>query len=164
MKKLLLALLMLCGLAEAAELQPFGRGEMARLLAAREGRAFVLTLWSVDCPHCGTTLRQLAALAKSEPRLDLVVVNTDGVGADAGAIAAKLAAVGLGKRASWVFDDAPERLRFEIDRRWGGEMPRTYLFERDHKVAAYSGRIDGKVLKQWLARNPPSAASTAGTP
>lgn len=161
MRRLLLALLLLCGLAQAAELRPFGRGEMARLLAAREGRAFVLTLWSVDCAHCGTTLRQLAALAKSEPGLDLVVINTDG-GGDAGAINAKLAAVGLSERASWVFNDAPERLRFEIDRRWGGEMPRTYVFERDHKAAAYSGNIDGEVLRQWLARNPLSAARLAG--
>lgn len=146
------SLLCLHALAAAAELRPFGRGEMARLLAEREGRPFVLTLWSIECPHCGGTLRQLAALAKANPRLDLVVVNTDSFG-ERPAIAAKLEATGLARRATWVFgDEAPERLRFEIDRRWGGEMPRTYLFDRQHRALAFSGPVEAQALRQWLAQ------------
>lgn len=155
MKKLaclLASLLLLVGaVAQAAELRPFAKGDMARLLAERQGRPFVLTLWSVDCPHCKGTLRQLAALAKAHPRLDLVVVNTDS--ADEGkTIAAMLKGVGLGARDTWVFTGVPERLRYEIDRRWGGEMPRTYLFEPDHQFAAFSGPLEPAALDQWLAR------------
>lgn len=146
-------LLLACAWAQAAELRPFGAGEMARQLADRPGRGFALTLWSTDCPHCKTTLRQLAALAKAHPGLDLIVVNTDSPD-ESKTIAAMLAAVGFGTRATWVFADAaPERLRYEIDRRWGGEMPRTYLFESDHQFAAFSGPVDPAALRQWFARS-----------
>ena len=38
---------------------------------------------------------------------------------------------GLGKVEQWVFaDPMPERLRFEIDRRWYGELPRTHFYDR----------------------------------
>lgn len=148
------AALLLNGWAGAADLRPFGRGEMVRLLAERQGRPFALTLWSIDCPHCKGTLRQLAALAQAQPQLDLVVVNTDNLG-EKKTIAAMLDATGLAQRDTWVFgDEAPERLRFEIDRRWGGEMPRTYLFDGDHKVVAFSGPVAAEALQQWLARNP----------
>lgn len=147
------ALLLASAAAVAADLKPFGRGEMARLLAERPARPFALALWSIDCPHCKGTLRQLAALAKANPRFDLVVVNTDNIG-ERKTIAAMLDACGLAERDTWVFgDEAPERLRYEIDRRWGGEMPRTYLFDGDHKATAFSGPVAEEALRQWLARN-----------
>ncbi len=157
-------LLLACAWTQAAELRPFGTGDMTRLLAERQERPFVLTLWSTDCPHCMTSLRQLAALAKAHPKLDLVVVNTDGP--DEGkTVAAMLAAVGFGARDTWVFAGAaPERLRYEIDRHWGGEMPRTYLFESDHRFAAFSGPVDPAALRQWLARNSNGGQPQGGRP
>ena len=155
MRKLLFALLTVLGIAaaSAAELRPFGQGEMARLLAEHQGRPFALTLWGLDCPYCKGTLRQLAVLARTHPTIDVVVVSTDTPG-ESKAIAAMLATTGLAKRDTWVFgDEAAERLRYEIDRRWAGEMPRTYLFDRDHKVTAFSGPLADGVLKQWLSRN-----------
>lgn len=155
MSKLLLVWLALMAIqsACAAELRAFGQGEMARQMAEHQGRAFVLTLWGLDCPYCKGTLRQLAALAKTHPAIDVVVVSTDSLG-DGKAIAAVLATAGLTKRDTWVFaDEAAERLRYEIDRRWAGEMPRTYLFDREHKVTAFSGPLAEGVLKQWLKRN-----------
>ncbi len=152
MKRLLLLLgWLLLASAQAAELRPFDRGEMARLLATHEGHPFALVLWSIDCPHCKNTLRQFSALARTNPGIDLVVVNTDNLG-ERKTIATMLAATGLAKADTWVFgDEAPERLRFEIDRRWGGELPRTYLFDRDHHARAFSGPVEEDALKRWLA-------------
>lgn len=150
---LILATLLLTQAAEAAELHPLGRGDVARLLAERQGRPVAVTLWSIDCPHCKGTLRQLAALAKANPRVDLLVISTDNLG-ERKTIGAMLAAAGLGERDTWVFgDEAPERLRFEVDRRWGGEMPRTYLHDVDRKVTAFSGTVGDDALADWLARN-----------
>jgi hypothetical protein len=61
---------------------------------------------------------------------------------------------GLEKSAQWIFADAmPERLRFEIDRRWHGELPRTYLYDRRHTVQAFSGLIPPEHLAQWVRDN-----------
>lgn len=139
--------------AIATEIKPFGRGEMARLQAERNGRPFVLTLWSLECAHCTGTLKQLARLARQHPRVDLVVVGTDPADAQA-AIVKKLSATGHARRATWVFDaEAPERLRHEIDPHWSGEMPRTYLVDADGHRTAYSGPVSDAELKRWLTRN-----------
>lgn len=155
MTRLLVVLLfaVLTASAQGADLHPLGRGDIGRLLAERQGHPVALTLWSVDCPHCKGVLRQLAALTKRSPGVELIVVSTDNIG-ERKTIAAMLAANGLGERDTWVFgDEAPERLRFEIDRRWGGEMPRTYLFDADRKVVAFSGPVAEEAVSAWLARN-----------
>ena len=48
---------------------------------------------------------------------------------------------------------APERLRFAIDPRWHGELPRTYLYDRAHVVQAVSGVIPPEQLTKWVKEN-----------
>ncbi|QEL65476.1 hypothetical protein OTERR_20000 [Oryzomicrobium terrae] len=139
--------------ALAGTLTPLQAGDYARLKATRSGKPFVVTLWGVDCPYCKGNLAMLAAAAKSNRKLDLVVIATDTL-AEADAIAPLLRQAGLAERRTWVFGDAaPERLRFEIDRQWRGEMPRTYLFDADHQVTAVSGALSEDELRQWQRRN-----------
>lgn len=134
----------------AAELRPFASGDMARLVAEHRGRPFIVTFWSTDCPHCKTTLRQLSAWAERHRNVDLAVVNTDGPEA-AQSIGPMLSRVGLGARATWVFADTPERLRYEIDRRWGGELPRSYLFDGEAGREAFSGPVAADALQRLAA-------------
>lgn len=155
MKKALLALALafsLCQPAAAGELRPFAKGEMQRILEARQGRPFALLLWSIDCPYCKVIMERFNALAREKSGLDLVVVSTDGIG-ERQAILTVLEAHGLGQRATWAFaGEAPERLRYEIDRRWGGELPRTYLFDARHQFTAFSGPLPETAVQQWLAK------------
>jgi hypothetical protein len=44
---------------------------------------------------------------------------------------------------AWVFADSfVERLRFEVDKQWQGELPRTYLFSDDGEAEAVSGKLN----------------------
>lgn len=44
---------------------------------------------------------------------------------------------------NWIFDDLfTERLRFEIDPRWQGEIPRTMLIARDGTTTIVEGVAD----------------------
>jgi hypothetical protein len=43
-----------------------------------------------------------------------------------------------------------ERLRHEIDKRWYGELPRTYLRGREGRLEAVSGVLGEERLAQWL--------------
>lgn len=155
MKKTLLVLALLFSFGQpvvAGELLPFARGEMQRILEARQGRPFALLLWSIDCLYCKAIMERFTALARENPGLDLVVVSTDDIGARQ-AILAVLEAHGLGRQTTWAFaGEAPERLRYEIDRRWGGELPRTYLFDARHQFVAFSGPLPEKAVQQWLAK------------
>ncbi len=155
MKRLLtmLALLFFAAASHAAELKPLEQGGFEKIKAERQGKPFILTLWGIHCPYCMEGLRHLSALKKNLPKTDLVVISTDTLEVKK-SIASMLADAGLDQHDSWVFGEAaPERLRYEIDRKWRGELPRTYLFDADHRVRAVSGTLAKRDLDDWAVRN-----------
>ena len=135
--------------AQAVELRPFVAGSMQQIRAAHAGRPFVLALWSLTCSHCQEELAQLGTLQRRHPELNVVLISTD-TPDDAQALTAILARHGLVRAEAWVYADAfSERLRFEIDPRWGGELPRTYFFDRVHAVTVRSGALAPAELERW---------------
>jgi thiol-disulfide isomerase/thioredoxin len=155
MRQRLLALALLSVLvlpAAAQELKPFVAGSIKEITAARQGRPFILGMWSLTCTHCREELVLLSGLLKKHPDLDLVLVATD-TPEEGEAISATLRQSGLGSAEAWVFADPfVERLRFKIDPKWHGELPRTYLYDPSHKAQAFSGKLDGLQLEQWLKK------------
>lgn len=148
---LLLLALLAGAAARAAEPRPFVAGSMQQIRAAYAGRPFVLALWSLTCSHCQEELAQLGKLQRRHPELNMVLISTD-TPDDAKALTATLARHGLARAEAWVYADAfTERLRFEIDPRWGGELPRTYFFDRAHAVTARSGALAPAELERWAA-------------
>ena len=154
MRRLLLAwalLLAASAQAEDAALKRFVPGSAKAIIEARAGRPFILTFWSVDCVHCRAELEQLAALSRAHRALEVVLVSTDGPEASR-EVSAALRPYRFARMESWVFADAfAERLRFEVDRRWRGELPRTYLYRPDGRAEAVTGAIAPQQLEAWLA-------------
>lgn len=155
---LLPVLCAMCLFAEAApasaeSVRPFVPGSLGKILGERQGKPFILAFWSISCTHCPAELKALGQLKRSYPKLDVVLVAADSP--DDAHLAAEMARrYGLDKAPQWVFADAmPERLRFEIDRRWHGELPRTYLYDRLHAVQAFSGLVPQDQLSQWVKDN-----------
>lgn len=143
-------LLALPSWAADVAVRPFVGGSLAQILAARQGKPFLLSFWSVGCTHCPTELKALGKLKRRYPKLEIVLVAADTP--DEAAQTAQLArSYGLGKVEQWVFaDPMPERLRFEIDRRWYGELPRTHFYDRSHQVEAVSGVVSEERLQRWV--------------
>jgi hypothetical protein len=70
-------------------------------------------------------------------------------------VADTLAAADLAKTESWSFSDRfYERLRFEIDPAWAGELPRTLLIDRDGKSTVLPGVADLDRVRTWLDAQP----------
>jgi len=153
MTRMLLALALLWSAvahADESALKPFQRGSAKAIVEARAGRPFILAFWSVDCVHCRAELEQLAALSREHPELDVVLVSTDSPAA-AAEVRGVLAQYKLARAERWVFaDDFTERLRFEVDPRWRGELPRTYLHGPSQAVEAVTGRIGAQRMERWL--------------
>jgi hypothetical protein len=64
---------------------------------------------------------------------------------------AMLDKAGLRAVENWAFADRfEERLRFEVDPDWRGELPRTVLMARDGAVTAFSGAADPTTLRRWM--------------
>lgn len=134
--------------AAASEPKPFVQGSFKQITAARRGKPFIIGLWSLSCVHCQDELALLGRMLAKHPRLDLVLVSTD-TPDDQAALVATLARHGLARAESWVFADSfTERLHYEIDRQWHGELPRSYLYAADGTRRAVSGRLGPAELER----------------
>lgn len=137
----------------AAEPQPFERGSWSKLMTAHEGQPTIVHLWGLTCAPCLVELPHWARLQKERPDMRLVLVAADPVPQPPARVEDMLTRTGLGKTESWSFADRfNERLRYEIDPSWSGELPRTLMIDRQGKVTTLSGVADLADVKTWLDR------------
>lgn len=127
---------------------PFEADSLAQIVRSHAGRPFVLILWSLDCVYCQASLDTLAEQKRAHPELDIVTLSTDAMGdAPTDALVAerlrKLALTGN----AWAFGAAPaEQLRYAVDPKWHGEMPRSYWFDAQGRRTPYSGVLTAAVI------------------
>jgi len=137
----------------AAELQSFTRGSWQTLRTAHAGQPTIVHFWGLTCAPCLVELARWGELLRDRPGLDLVLIAADPLADDEPRISATLKKAGLSAAESWGFADRfAERLRFEIDKSWRGELPRTLLISKDAAVTTISGVADLAAVRAWLDR------------
>jgi thiol-disulfide isomerase/thioredoxin len=144
--------------AGAAELQPLGRGSWQELLAAHAGRPSIVHFWGLTCAPCLAELPRWGELLRERKNLDLVLIAADPMSQEEERIAGTLKRAGLGAVESWGFAGFASRLRFEIDPRWHGELPRTLLVAADGTSKALTGVADLDEVRAWLDAQPAAHA------
>lgn len=134
----------------AQEIKPFARGSYQQIVSARQGKPFILNFWSITCNYCKMEISMLKKLVRKYPKLDLVLVSTD-TPEEEKLVAATLEKISPRKAEAWLFADSyADRLRYEVDKTWQGELPRTYFFGANNEVKAFSGKIEQKEVEQWI--------------
>jgi len=119
---LLLSLASICG-AEAAGPLPFERGSWEKLRASHAGQPTVVHFWGLTCGPCLVELPHWGKLVADRRDLKLVLIAADPLPQEQERVSATLAAAGLANSESWSFTDRfYERLRYEIDPAWAGEL------------------------------------------
>jgi len=145
-------LMLSTAVATASTPRDFVPGSYQAILDARQGQAFILLFWSLDCPPCHRELALLGRVVAEKSGLPLVLVATDEKSLRS-EVVSLLEEKGLSAVESWIFaDDFGQRLRFEVDRHWYGELPRSYFFDTAHHRHAASGILDEGKLRSWLAQ------------
>jgi len=81
-----------------------------------------------------------------------VLINWDSRAGDAARAASALAKSGLAGVETWALA-APfeEKVRFQTDREWMGELPRTRLIARDGSVTYFSRAADFDKIAAWIS-------------
>ncbi len=149
-KSCLLLLLCLPGLA-AAEFRSFSNNSLDEITAVRNGQPFLLVLWSIDCPPCLKELEQIGQLRAQFSPNSLVLISADNM-AYADEAQQVLIRYGLDDAENWLFSgNFPERLRYQIDPNWYGELPRAYFYDANHDRVGKSGALDVALIHQWIA-------------
>ena len=137
--------------AQASDPLPFERGSWATLRANHAGQPTVVHLWGLTCAPCLMELPQWGKLLAERRDLRLVLVAADPLPQPPELVAATLHRAGLGDAESWTFIDRfYERLRYEIDGAWSGELPRTMMIARDGTVTVLPGVADLDKVRAWL--------------
>lgn len=127
--------------AEKAQLKPFVSGSYQHLLQQHADKPFMLTIWSITCAICMEKMALLNELQRSRPDLNIVMLATDDVSI-ADHVKTVLAKNQLTELENWVFaDENVQRLRYEIDPKWYGELPRTYFLDKNHNRQGISGAL-----------------------
>lgn len=149
---LLLASLPAAPASEKSKLRPFERSSWQQLLRSHSGHPTLVHFWGVTCGPCKVELPQLGEFMKQHPTVDVVTIDADLVPNSDDAALAMLRAAGLSSAENWMFSDGfAERLRYEIDPAWQGDIPRTILISRNGGLTTIEGPAEPGVLQKWAS-------------
>ncbi len=151
MKRVALGICFLSAAAYASTaLTPYVRETFAAIEREHAARPALVHFWSVSCAPCLAEMPRLAEMRKRRADVDFVFVNTDAKG-DRAKIRARLEAFGLDGAVNFVFaDDFVERLYFEVDPSWRGELPFSVLVKRGAVANRAMGTLDENDFGAWL--------------
>jgi thiol-disulfide isomerase/thioredoxin len=157
MKRYLLATILLIafftpvhGSESSPSLKSFERGSWQHILQSHAGRPTLIHFWGVTCGPCKVELPLLRQFMKDHAGVDVVTISTDLVPNLPDAAQSMLDKAGLRTAENWIFSDGfVERLRFEIDPTWQGDIPRTILVSRNGTAATIEGSAEIHDLEKW---------------
>jgi thiol-disulfide isomerase/thioredoxin len=137
-------------LGAAPALKPFERGTWQSVLKGHAGRPTLVHFWGVTCGPCKVELPLLGQFAKDHPGIDVITISADLVPNLPAATQSMLDKAGLSSTENFIFSDGfVERLRFEIDPAWQGDIPRTMLISRDQTITTIEGSAEMADLEKW---------------
>jgi thiol-disulfide isomerase/thioredoxin len=133
-----------------SRLKPFERGSWQELLQSHKGHPTLVHFWGVTCGPCKVELPQLGEFMKTHPAIEVVTISADLVPNLGPATRSMLQNAGLSSAENWIFSDGfAERLRFEIDPAWQGDIPRTMLIARNGDITTIEGSAEIADLERW---------------
>lgn len=140
--------------AFAASPQPFERGSWTQIAARHAGKPIVVHYWGLTCAPCLVELTEWGNLLAARRDMQLVLIAADPAPQRPEQVGATLTRAGLARAGNWSFADRfHERLRYEIDPTWAGELPRTILIAGDSTRTVLPGVADLKLVRDRLDTN-----------
>jgi thiol-disulfide isomerase/thioredoxin len=136
--------------AENTTLKPFTSGSYQQIVSSHAGKPFLLSIWSITCPSCIKDMEVLHAVHKTHPELPIVMLSTDDSSERATAIQI-LEKNQLTDVEHWIYsDENTQKLQFEIDPQWYGELPRSYFFDKTGQRDGVSGVLSEQDYQQRI--------------
>jgi thiol-disulfide isomerase/thioredoxin len=112
----------------------------------------IISFWSIDCPYCIDDLKKLGKALSKNTNVKLITVCVDGK-ESAKKAERILSQANLPKHEQYQYAEVDEdRLRYNIDPTWYGELPRTYFYDEAHQVTPLSGKISNSFLDKWFKK------------
>ncbi len=156
--KFIVKVILICSLflttsayAEEVSIKLFQKDSYQQILNDYKDQPLILVLWSVTCSACLAEMELIQQIHQQNPKLNIIMLSVDGpefhqemeqiIKQD------KLTTV-----EQWGFaEDNSPALRYAIDSRWYGELPRTYFFDKQHNKTGISGVLSHKQYNKKIA-------------
>lgn len=132
------------GLVQAktdVNLQLFDVGSFEKIVTTKNKQDHLVILWSFDCPPCMHELEKVSELYQQYPEYQLTLINTDAIEEQV-RVKKILQKYHLTELDNWQFANVDaEKLRYDIDSRWFGDLPRSYFFPLQGKIKRLRGAL-----------------------
>jgi len=147
----LLVALVLSGCEQEQKINAFVKGSFVEIQQQHhQGKPYLIMFWSEDCAYCMKELELIGDLLATETAFNLVTVSTDSFLSE-DEIRQKLTSFNLQNVEAWVFAEAyAETLYLDVDKRWRGELPLTYLFDSQNNKTKKMGILSKQDLLAWV--------------
>ncbi len=130
--------------------KPFIKGSFEQIQQDNKDRPYIIAFWSVTCAYCMKELALFGELMQKYPQVKLITITTDAFLEDE-TVKQLMATKSLEGTETWVFaDNYVERLYFDINPRWRGELPLTYFFDKKGEMLRHMGVVKEGELVEWL--------------
>ena len=150
--KIFLFFLFFSHLSFAYEFMPFDMNTRKVIEKRYIDQPLIISFWSIDCPYCIDDLKKLGKALSKNTNVQLITVCVDGK-ESAKKAERILSQANLPKHEKYQYAEVDEdRLRYNIDPAWYGELPRTYFYDATHQVTPLSGKISNSFLDKWFKK------------
>ena len=150
--KILLIFLFFSSFSFAYEFMPFDMNTRKVIEKRYIDQPLIISFWSIDCPYCIDDLKKLGKALSKNTNVKLITVCVDGK-ESAKKAERILSQANLPKHEQYQYAEVDEdRLRYNIDPAWYGELPRTYFYDAAHQVTPLSGKISNSFLDKWFKK------------
>lgn len=130
----------------------FTSGSYQQILTSHANRPFMLVVWSINCSSCLKDMALLSSIHKSRPELKIIMLAADELSATE-QVQQILDKNQLSDIENWVYaEENTQKLQFEIDPKWYGELPRTYFFDKVHQRTGVSGVLSKEYYEAMFAK------------
>ncbi len=151
---LMASILMFSSSASAVDLQSFEIDSFEQIVNAKNQQDHLVILWSFDCPPCIKELEKISDLHQQYPEYQLTLINTDSVDEQI-RVKKLIEQYNLAGLDNWGFANTDaEKLRYDIDPRWFGDLPRSYFFPLQGKVKRLRGALTSAELLALFQQEP----------
>jgi len=155
MKRLFLLLLFGFSLVSCSEPQPinaFVKGSFEQIQQTHQDKPHLVIFWSQDCAYCMKEFTFLAEALAQAGTVKLITVATDPF-LSADIIHQLHQTNNLMDAEAWVFSEAViEKLYFDVDKSWRGELPLMYLVN-GNRVTKHMGIMTQAKLVTWIKQH-----------
>jgi thiol-disulfide isomerase/thioredoxin len=150
--KIFLFFLFFSHLSFAYDFMPFDMNTRQVIEKRYIDQPLIISFWSIDCPYCIDDLKKLGKALSKNTNVQLITVCVDGK-ESAKKAERILSQANLPKHEQYQYAEVDEdRLRYNIDPAWYGELPRTYFYDAAHQVTPLSGKISNSFLDKWFKK------------